>query len=104
MVARTKAGTGKRALVVKNSFGNAFTPFLLPHYDVLVAVDYRYTVRSVEELVQQYRISDIIVVMDTVTANDWLHLKRVKEIIKGHEEAWTIGRGLLPDGGVRFVP
>ena len=101
MLARTRADTHRRALVVKNSFGNAFTPFLLPHYEVLVVVDYRYTVRSVAELVRQYRVDDIILVMDTVTANYPLHQRRVREIIQGHDAAWTIGRGLLPDGGPR---
>lgn len=104
MLARTRADTHRRALVVKNSFGNAFTPFLAPHYQVLVVVDYRYTVRSVAELVRQYRVDDIILVMDTVTANDPLHQRRVREIISGHAAAWTIGRGLLPDGGVREKP
>lgn len=104
MVARTGADTHRRALVVKNSFGNAFTPFLVPHYQVLVVVDYRYTVRSVAELVRQYRVDDIILVMDTVTANYPLHQRRVREIIQGHDAAWTIGRGLLPDGGPREKP
>jgi hypothetical protein len=95
MIGRTKAANGKRALLIKNSFGNAFAPYLLAHYEEVVVVDYRYTVRSVSELVRQHKITDIILLADTVTANFPMHQARLKEIIRGHDAAWTVGRGNL---------
>lgn len=41
-VIRTAVKNGKRILVVKDSFGNALVPFLLPHYEEIYVVDSRF--------------------------------------------------------------
>src|SRR5690606_3385696 len=38
---RTSTHNGRRAILVKNSFGNAFAVYLVSHYEELVFVDYR---------------------------------------------------------------
>ncbi|GHU87012.1 hypothetical protein FACS1894202_00310 [Clostridia bacterium] len=38
---RTSAGTGKSIVVIKESYGNAFTPFLTSHYDDIYVIDPR---------------------------------------------------------------
>ena len=55
--------------------------------------DYRYTERSIYELVRWYKITDVIILADTVTANHEMHQHRLKEVIRGHQAAWTVGRG-----------
>lgn len=62
--------TGRVALVVCDSFGNAFAPFLMPYYDSVYMVDFRdsYYTRedaqgSVTDYIQKCGISDIYVVL-----------------------------------------
>lgn len=52
---------GRKVLVVKDSFGNAFVPYLANHFDEVYVVDPRYYVRSLETLVKENGITDLIV-------------------------------------------
>ena len=38
----TGTRNGKSIVVVKESYGNAFVPFLIPHYEHIYVVDERY--------------------------------------------------------------
>lgn len=51
---------GSSCIVVKESFGNAFTPFLVDHYQTIYVVDYRYWTGSVSELAAEKGVEDII--------------------------------------------
>ncbi|MDD5863335.1 MAG: DHHW family protein [Firmicutes bacterium] len=49
-------------LVVKDSFGNCYVPFLTQNYHHIYAIDYRkYNQKSVAELVEEYGIDDVII-------------------------------------------
>ncbi len=52
---------GRKVLVVKDSFGNAFVPYLANHFDEVYVVDPRYYVRSLDKLVKENGITDLIV-------------------------------------------
>lgn len=51
---------GSACVLVKESFGNAFAPLLIPHYQTVYVVDYRYYSGSLVELVQNDSVSDVI--------------------------------------------
>ena len=51
---------GPSVLLLKESYGNAFAPFLVDHYKNVVIVDYRYYKGNVNDLIKQYGISDVI--------------------------------------------
>lgn len=52
---------GSSILVVKESFGNAFAPFLVDSYDKVYVVDYRYyTAGGLDDLVDTYGIKDVL--------------------------------------------
>ncbi len=66
--------TGRKALVICDSFGNAFAPYLLPYYDEVHMVDFRkgdfdkkLAGGSMGELMQYFGIDDVYIV--TSTAN-----------------------------------
>jgi len=44
---------GSACIVVKESFGNAFIPFLVDHYQKIYVVDYRYWTGSISELAEK---------------------------------------------------
>lgn len=70
----TGFNTGRKALVICDSFGNAFTPYLLPYYDEVHMADFRkdsfdkkQAGGSMGELMQYFGIDDVYIV--TSTAN-----------------------------------
>lgn len=50
----------KKILVIKDSFGNAFVPFLAPHYEEVYIVDPRYIDQSVYQLIEQNNIDEVL--------------------------------------------
>lgn len=51
---------GSSCVVVKESFGNAFIPFLVDHYQTIYVIDYRYWTGSVSKLAEEKGASDVI--------------------------------------------
>ena len=49
-------------IVVKESFGNAFVPFLVDHYQTIYVIDYRYWTGSISELAEDKGVSDVVFV------------------------------------------
>lgn len=58
---KTVATSKKRILVVKDSFADCFIPFLTPFYREIVVVDPRYYSGTLDEIMDTYRITDILV-------------------------------------------
>ena len=70
----TGANTGRKCLVLCDSFGNAFTPYLLPYYDEVHMADFRkgsYSKSqaggSIGAMIQYHGIDDVYII--TSTAN-----------------------------------
>lgn len=78
MAAKTEVKNGRRALLVKNSFGNPLGPLLLPHFEQVVVVDYRHYFGTIASLVKRFRITDVFLQNATLTANDPYHRGRMK--------------------------
>ena len=57
---RTVSTSTKRLLLVKDSFANSFIPFLTPHYREIVVVDPRYYSGTINDLMDSYRISEVL--------------------------------------------
>ena len=53
---------GSACIVVKESFGNAFVPFLVDHYQTVYVVDYRYYTGSITTLARSKGVSDVLFV------------------------------------------
>ena len=68
-------------LVFKDSFGNAFVPFLCEHYGNIIVVDVRYTDMNVYDHLKDYGLTDIVFVNNVQAAlnNSWvkMYLKAV---------------------------
>lgn len=57
---RTVSTSTKRLLLVKDSFANSFIPFLTPYYREIVVVDPRYHSGTINDLMDSYRISEVL--------------------------------------------
>ncbi|MBO4854417.1 MAG: hypothetical protein J5482_04710 [Oscillospiraceae bacterium] len=51
---------GSCCLVVKESFGNAFVPFLADHYQTVYVADYRYWSGSIKAFVRENGVQDVL--------------------------------------------
>ena len=49
-------------LVIKESYGNCFVPFLVDHYHTVYVMDYRYCNEDVLDFVDKHGIDDVIVI------------------------------------------
>ncbi|MEN9800267.1 MAG: hypothetical protein RL653_3964 [Pseudomonadota bacterium] len=98
MVARTEVNNGRRAILVKNSYGNPFAPLLLPHFEQVTVVDYRYFSGSLDALVESTQATDLIFFNVTLLANAAPHRTRLAQLGRG-ARAWTLGPSKRPDAG-----
>ncbi|MDE7311676.1 MAG: hypothetical protein K2N87_08710 [Eubacterium sp.] len=58
----TKADTGRRLLVVKDSFANCFVPFLAGDFEEIIMVDCRYGTEHVNDILKRHdEITDLLV-------------------------------------------
>ena len=59
----TTTKNGKKAIVVKNSYGNAFIVFLVSHYEEIWVVDFRYSKQNIMQTIHDNNINDMIFAM-----------------------------------------
>ena len=51
---------GSAIMVVKDSYGNAFVPWLVDHYEYVYWVDFRYTDETISHMVEEYGVQDVL--------------------------------------------
>ena len=82
-----KVTDGSACLVVKESFGNAFVPFLVPHYQDIYIVDYRYFRQvkdtTVVSLVRQLGVQDVLFLNNTSATRNESLMKYLDRCIGG---------------------
>ena len=70
---------GSSCLVVKESYGNCFVPFLVDHYQTIYVVDFRYSKVNVLDYVKENQIKDLIIMNNIGIINS----EKVATTIKG---------------------
>ena len=58
----TDAGTGRKLLIFKESYGNAFVPFMADYYDDIFVIDIRHNTFSVSSLIAEHGITDALII------------------------------------------
>lgn len=62
VIENPEVSNGESCIVVKESFGNAFVPFLVDHYQTVYVVDYRYYSGSITQLARDKGVKDVLFV------------------------------------------
>ena len=62
VIENPEVSNGESCIVVKESFGNAFVPFLVDHYQTVYVVDYRYYSGSITPLARDKGVKDVLFV------------------------------------------
>ena len=73
---------GTTVLLVKESFGNAFAPFLVDSYECVYVVDYRYYEGTLSQLVRDKDVDDVIFLNNVVAATGSARLSEMEDFIQ----------------------
>ena len=68
---------GRKALVLKESYGNAFAPWLFANYEDVYVIDYRHYEKSVYDFVIENGIDTVIFINNSFAANTNYHAQRI---------------------------
>lgn len=66
----TSSPQDRRLLIIKDSYANAFVPFMTKDFNEITMVDLRYYTGDVNSLVEEYLITDVLVLYNINTFND----------------------------------
>lgn len=68
-IIKTNSKSDKKIMVIKDSYGNAFIPFLLPHYSEIYVIDPRHYKESLTSLVKDNHIDEVLILNYILTTN-----------------------------------
>ncbi len=78
----TDLQTNRNCLIIKNSYGNPFTTYLVNHFDNIYAIDYRYYHQPLNQFIRNKKITDIIFLMGVFSTNTPQHVRKVEVLLK----------------------
>lgn len=81
VIKNKKLKDNSSCVVVKESFGNAFVPYLADHYQTIYVIDYRYWEGDLTQFIKKKNIPDVILINNiSMTRNSYL-IGRLSQII-----------------------
>lgn len=81
-IIKTNSKTDKKIMVIKDSYANAFIPFLLPHYSEIYIVDPRHYKESIVDLVKDNNIQEVLVLNYILTTNFNTYIDSVLKLMQ----------------------
>ena len=78
---QTENKNGRKAVVVKESFGNAFSPFLVAHYETVYIVDQRYFELNLPDFIKQNGVTDLIFINNVFAANTAVQIQWIQGLM-----------------------
>jgi hypothetical protein len=81
-VIKTNVKTDRKIMVIKDSYGNAFVPFLTPHYSEIYVVDPRHYKESIVDLVKENDIGEVMFLNYILTTNFDSFMDSVLNLVK----------------------
>jgi len=76
----TLKNNGRRIAIIKESYGNAFAPFLTNHYEKVVVVDQRYYTGDFVDMLQKEKINELLVINNIFAAHTPYHINKIKRL------------------------
>lgn len=58
----TENKNGRKVMIFKDSYGNAFAPYMIDYYEEVIVIDIRYSTESVASMIEKYGITDVIII------------------------------------------
>ena len=73
---------GETCVVIKDSYGNAFVPFLVPHYSTIYVIDPRHFEDTLENFTNDKEIDDVIFISNISTTRNKIFIESMEELTK----------------------
>ncbi len=73
---------GETCVVIKDSYGNAFVPFLVPHYSTIYVIDPRYFDGSLENFTKDKIINDVIFISNISTTRNSIFIESLENLVR----------------------
>jgi hypothetical protein len=88
----TTVKNGRKVLIFKDSYGNAFSPYLASHFEEVYIIDFRYYNGSIKKLVNKNKITDIIFAHNVYASNSSFTVKREMSMLNFNPQPNTINQ------------
>lgn len=72
---------GKKIAVVKESYGNAFVPYLTDNYEEVHVIDFRYFSQNLKDYMEENEITEVLFLNNTMSANAAVQVDRIRDLI-----------------------
>ena len=59
---KTENKNGKKLLIFKESYGNAFAPYMIDYYEEIIVIDIRQETASIASIISEYGITDALII------------------------------------------
>ena len=79
---RTENTSGRSIIVFKESYGNAFIPFLVPHYDTVYVADIRSFPYNAVTFIQNNHIGEVLFLNNIMTSNTSARVVNILELLR----------------------
>ncbi len=79
-VITTENKNGKTLMIFKESYGNAFVPYMIDYYEQIVVVDIRETTKGVGTLIDEYGVTDVLFINNCQAAISFENELRTKAL------------------------
>lgn len=73
---------GETCVVIKESYGNAFVPFLIPHYSTIYVIDPRHYDGTLSEFTSDKEIDDVVFIANVSTTRNYIYIDAMESLIK----------------------
>ncbi len=85
----TQNKNGRKILCIKDSYGNAFAPYLALHYEQVFIIDYRYFKSNIADFIKTNKITDFIFAHNTFVVNTRYTSMRELALLKSYRKSAT---------------
>lgn len=79
---KTENTSGRSIIVFKESYGNAFIPFLVPHYDTVYVADIRSFPYNAVTFIQNNHIGEVLFLNNIMTSNTSARVANILELLR----------------------
>lgn len=74
--------TGDTCLVIKESFGDAYIPFLIPHYKTIYVIDPRHYESTLSSFAKSHPVTDIVFIANISTTRNSVFINAMSDFIR----------------------
>jgi len=78
----TQHSNGRKIVIVKESYGNAFAPFLVNNYEKIIVVDQRYYTGDFVAMLKKEGINELLFINNIFAAHTPFHIEKIKRLKK----------------------